>query len=104
MLDDPQKALRRKRAIAELVEPEVERVLAYARFIIEATPYAEKRVRLFPTLAHLSDGVMRAFERECRARGIDLQYDRATRTGELRIHAPAVGEEGEHEEEDGGAE
>jgi len=100
MLDDPRKARRREAAIAELVDAEIERVLGYARFIIDATPYAEKRVRVFPSLAHLpSAGVMRVFERACSARGIDLTYDVRTRTGVLRIHAPPVGEERDEDEE-----
>ena len=104
MLDDPRKERRREAAIAELVDAEIERVLAYARFLIEATPYAEKRVTIFPGLAHMSPSVTRAFERECRLRGMDLEYDGLTRTGELRIHAPPVGKKRQHEKQHRGAE
>ena len=104
MLDDPRKERRRENAIAELVDAEIERVVGYARFIIEATPYADKRVTIFPGLAHMSSSVTRAFERECRVRGMDLEYDKRTRTGELRIHAPPVGKQRQHEKKHRGAE
>ena len=102
MLDDPGKCLRGEREMRDLVEAEIERICAYARFVIEATPYQPKTLRVFPALAHMPTRVMRALEAEGHARGMDLKWDGRTRTCVLRIHAPPVGPVGKkgkkHEE------
>jgi hypothetical protein len=99
MLDDPAKCLRGEREMRDLVEAEVERIRAYAQFVIEATPYEAKTLRVFPALAHMSARVMRALEAAGHARGMDLRWDGGTRTCVLRIHAPPfVGKKGKKHE------
>jgi len=94
MLDDVSKRTRGAAELGDLIETEIRRIAAYAQFVIEATPYKDKTLRVFPSLAHMpSSRVMRALERACVARGMDLRWDSGTRTCVLRIHAPAVGKE-----------
>jgi hypothetical protein len=98
MLDDPGKVLRGEGEMRDLVETEIERIRAYAEFVIEATPYAAKKLRVFPALAHMSTRVMRALEAAGHERGMDLEWDRRTRTCVLRIHAPPVRKKGKQHE------
>ena len=94
MLDDPGKFRRGEGEMRDLVETEIERIHAYAQFVIESTPYEAKTLRVFPALAHMPTRVMRALEAAGHARGMDLRWDGKTRTCVLRIHAPPVGKKG----------
>jgi len=99
MLDDPRKCTRGEREMLDLVETEIERIRAYAQFVIEATPYQAKKLRVFPALAHMSPRVMRALEAASHERGMDLTWDGSTRTCVLRIHAPPVGKKRKQHEQ-----
>ena len=99
MLDDPRKCSRGEREMRDLVAAEIERIRAYAEFVIEATPYEAKKLRVFPALAHMSTRVMRALEAAGNERGMDLKWDRRTRTCVLRIHAPPVRKKGKQHEQ-----
>ena len=91
MLDDPGKFLRGEGEMRDLIATEIERIRAYAQFVIESTPYASKTLRVFPGLAHMPTRVMLALEAAGHARGMDLRWDGRTRTCVLHIHAPPVG-------------
>lgn len=83
--------MRGESAMRDLVATEIESIRAYAQFVIEATPYEAKTLRVFPALAHMPTRVMRALEAAGHARGMDLRWDGKTRTCVLLIHAPPVG-------------
>ena len=79
MRDDPGKLESQLDVQRELIASEVERLRAYARLLVETTPYGEKRCYFTPSFLHIRTecDLTAGFVRAARKAGFSILWSRA---------------------------
>ena len=90
MHDDDAKLASQLEVRSQLIASEIERLRAYARLVVETTPYGEKRCLFTPSFLHIRTecDLTTGFLRAARKAGFAILWDKAL--GRCVLHIPCA--------------